>query len=35
MQRSCGVTLFAEYELEFWRSSYFEQTISGGARTSF
>ena len=29
------LTLFTEYELEFWRSSYFEQTINGGVRISF
>ena len=29
------LTLFAEYELELWRASYFEQTVNGGARISF
>ena len=29
------LTLFADYELLLWSSSYFEQTINGGARISF
>jgi fibronectin-binding autotransporter adhesin len=29
------LTLFAEYELELWDASYFEQTVNGGARISF
>ena len=29
------LTLFTDYELQFWRASYFEQSINGGARISF
>jgi fibronectin-binding autotransporter adhesin len=29
------LTLFAEYELELWNASNFEQTVNGGARISF
>ena len=29
------LTLFADYELLMWSSSFFEQTINGGARISF
>jgi len=28
-------TLFADYEVQFWRASYFNQTINGGGRISF
>ena len=29
------LTLFADYELQIWQASYFEQTINGGCRISF
>ena len=29
------LTLFADYELQLWQESYFEQSVNGGARISF
>jgi outer membrane autotransporter protein len=29
------LTLFADYELQLWQASYFEQSVNGGARISF